>query len=541
MHEREWDAVVIGGGAAGLSAAQMLGRARRRTLVIDGGRPRNRFAAHMHGVLGHDGVDPVELLARGRDELARYGVVVENDEVVDIFDEGTGLRLLRKSGSIERTRAVIIASGIRDALPAIDGVDAMWGRSVLHCPYCHGFEVADLRLGVLATSPQSIHQIELVRQWSAEVTAFTGTIEPLDDDVRVRLLARGIRIVSTPVVAVESVGGTLHAARDADGTTYAIDALFVAPAPVIDLGFAESLALARTDQPGAPLDVDMLGTTSHPRVWAAGNVVAPYGNVPVAMAAGSMAGAGVNAALAADDGDRAVVERARERAAAWERRYAERDRVWSGRPNATVADIVDRLSVGTGSVGTGSVGTALEIGCGEGADALWLAERGWRVTAVDVSATAIRRAATAARERGLSDRLTFFVGSGAEAIPPATFNLVTASFLHSWEPDFPRIALLRGAAQRVAPGGHLLIVSHAAAPPWSRAGSEGQGGHGDRRHGEDGHGPRLLAPDEELRMLKLDSTAWESVLVETRTRETQAPDGERVELEDGILLLRRRA
>ncbi|KXZ58666.1 Thioredoxin reductase [Microbacterium laevaniformans] len=517
MQSREWDAVVIGGGAAGLSAAQMLGRARRRTLVIDGASPRNRFAAHMHGVLGHDGIDPQALLARGRDELDRYGVHVEEGEVDGIRDDGAVLRLTRTDGTIDTARAVIIASGVRDQLPPVAGLAEYWGRHVLHCPYCHGFEVAGARLGVLATSPQSVHQIELVRQWSEELTAFTGAIEPLDDELRVRWQARGIRIVPTPIVALDGAGGALRAARDADGETHAIDALFVAPAPVIDLAFADALRLARTDDPGAPLAVDLLGTTSHPRVWAAGNVVAPYGNVPVAMAAGSMAGAGVNAALVVEDGDLALAQRARERASAWEQRYAARDSIWSGHVNATFADLAATLPVGR----------ALEIGCGEGADAVWLAERGWTVTAVDVSETAIRRGAAAARDRGLAERIALFVGSGAPAAPLGTFDLVSASFLHSWEADFPRIALLREAAERVAVGGHLLIVSHASAPPWSR-------------HEEDGQRPRLLPPEEELRLLDLDPQAWEAVLVETRTRAATGRDGEPGTLEDGVLLLRRR-
>lgn len=515
MSERDWDAVVVGGGAAGLSAAQMLGRARRRTLVIDGGRPRNRFAAHMHGVLGHDGVPPRQLLARGRDELARYGVRVETGEVDDIDDEGAVLRITRADGTVDTARAVVLATSIRDELPPVAGIADLWGRSVLHCPYCHGFEVADARLGVLATSPLSIHQIELVRQWSADLTAFTAAIEPLDDAVRARLVARGIRIVDTPLTDLRADVGGLCAARDAAGEEHPLDALFVAPTPVIDLAFADGLTLARTDEPGAPLVADARGATSHPRVWAAGSVVAPYAPVPVAMGTGSMAGAGANAALVAEDARDAVAARGRRRDEEWERRYAESDRVWSGRVNGAVAEIASSLPVGT----------ALEIGCGEGADAVWLAEQGWRVTAVDVSATAVRRGRAAADARGVSDHLSFLVGSGADASPAGTFDLVTASFLHSWEDDFPRIALLRGAAARVAPGGHLLVVSHAAAPPWSSG---------------EGHAPRLLPPDEELRMLALDPADWETRVVEIRPRETRGPDGEPALLDDGVLLLRRR-
>ncbi|RZI92598.1 MAG: NAD(P)/FAD-dependent oxidoreductase, partial [Microbacterium sp.] len=414
MDTREWDAVVIGGGVAGLSAAQMLGRARRRTLVIDSGSPRNRFAAHMHGVLGHDGTDPAELLARGRTEARAYGVEIASGTVADVQDDGDHLRVVMPDGCVEQTRAVVVATGIRDDLPDLPGMAELWGRSVLHCPYCHGWEVAGQRLGVLATSPASIHQIELVRQWSADVTAFTALAEPLPSDVRARLIARGIRVVTAPVESLvrDRAAGTgtdaeLVAVRDVDGVEHAVDAVFVAPAPAIDLPFLDRLALTRADQPGSPLAVDVLGATSHPRVWAAGNVTAPFGNVPLSMGAGSMAGAAVNAALVAEDAARAVAARRDERNAHWEEHYAGAERVWSGRVNATFAAVVSTLTPGT----------ALDLGCGEGADALWLADRGWRVTGLDVSATAIRRAQDAARSLGIGeDRANFVVADGIGAL-----------------------------------------------------------------------------------------------------------------------------
>ena len=526
MDIREWDVVVIGGGVAGLSAAQMLGRARRRTLVIDGGAPRNRFAAHMHGVLGHDGTDPAELLARGRAEARGYGVEIVTGTVADVYDDGGDhLRVVTTDGGVERTRAVVVATGIRDDLPDVPGLAALWGASVLHCPYCHGWEVSDRRLGVMATSPASIHQIELVRQWSAEVTAFTALAEPLDADVRARLIARGIRVVTAPVTDLVLAAAAsdddreaerLVAARDAEGLEHPIDALFVGPSPAVDLPFLDRLALARSEQPGAPLAVDMLGATSHPRVWAAGNVTAPFGNVPVSMGAGSMAGAAVNAALVARDAAAAVAARRDERNAHWEEHYAGSERVWSGRVNATFADVLSALKPGT----------ALDIGCGEGADALWLAGRGWRGTGIDVSATAVLRAEETARAQGFTDAQAGFVaGDALEALPGRTFDLVSASFLHSWETDFPRIALLRAVADRVSPGGRLLVISHAAPPPWADA--------------RDHDGPRMVGPAEELAALDFDPQEWTPEIVEVRRREVTAPDGTPATLDDGVILLRR--
>jgi len=526
MQTNEWDAVVIGGGVAGLSAAQMLGRARRRTLVIDGGAPRNRFAAHMHGVLGHDGVDPAELLARGRREVEAYGVVVVSDEVTDVSESGDGLRITRRSGAVDHARAVVVTAGVRDHLPDVDGLEECWGSSVLHCPYCHGWEVAGRRLAVIATSPASLHQIELVRQWSDEVTAFTADLGPLAPEVSERLTARGIRLVDRPVRSVATLDGRLTGLVDDAGTSHPVDAVFVAPAPEVAVEFLSGLDLARADLPGAPLAVDALGTTSHPRIWAAGNVTAPFGNVPLSMGAGSMAGAAVNAALVAEDAVQAVadhrVARAAARNASWEERYAEGARFWSGRVNATTAAVVGTLP---------ARGTALEIGCGEGADAVWLAEQGWTVTAIDVSPTAVSRARAAAAERGLADdQVSFSAIDAADDLPEGSFDLVVSSFLHSWEHDFPRVDILRRAAGRVAPGGRLLAVSHAAAPPWTNRDEQAHA-HPDT--------PELRTPEQELPLLALDPAEWTVELAEVRPREVVAPDGTPAHLDDGVLLLRR--
>lgn len=305
-----YDAVIVGGGTAGLSAAQMLGRAGRRTLVIDAGAPRNRFAAHMHGVLGHDGRPPAELLALGRAEAESYGVEVI-DGVVQHLDDADHTIAVRYDGGTVAARGVVLTTGVVDDLPDIPGLREQWGRSVLHCPYCHGFEVAGQRLGVLATSPASLHQMELIRQWSDDVTAFTAAAGPLDGAVTERMQARGIRIVGSPVTALRTDDDRLIAAVTADGAAHPIDALFTAPTPHLQLDIAAGLDLAVSDQPGEGLRVDMRGATSHPRVFAAGNVVAPFGNVPLAMGQGSMAGAGLNAALVMDDAERALASLAR--------------------------------------------------------------------------------------------------------------------------------------------------------------------------------------------------------------------------------------
>lgn len=304
-----WDAIVVGGGAAGLSAALMLGRARRRALVIDAGRPRNRFAAHMHGVLGHEGTPPSELVRAGRDEVAGYGIEVLDADVERVLDAGDHLTAILADGRTEQARALVLATGITDELPDVPGLAQGWGTSVLHCPYCHGWEVRDQRLGVLATSPMSLHQARLVRQWSDHVVLFSDAIGVLGPDEERRLRARGIDIVTAPVIEVLGDGERVRGVRTADGGTIEVEAIFTAGVPRPHDHAVADLELARAEQPfglGSFIDVDPTGRTSHARVWAVGNVVNPMANVPLAIGAGSLAGAGVNGALVEEEFDLAL-------------------------------------------------------------------------------------------------------------------------------------------------------------------------------------------------------------------------------------------
>ncbi|WP_292836261.1 class I SAM-dependent methyltransferase [Microbacterium sp.] len=218
-----------------------------------------------------------------------------------------------------------------------------------------------------------------------------------------------------------------------------------------------------------------------------------------------------------DERDATLSARRAERNARWEERYADNDRFWSGKVNATLASVVQTLTPGT----------ALDVGCGEGADAVWLAEQGWRTTGIDVSPSAVARAASAARDRGLDEtRVRFVAGDADETLPEQTFDLVTSSFLHSPDEDFPRITILRAASERVARGGRMLVISHAAPPPWARELS--------------GHAHDMRSPAEELALLALDPHQWHAERVEVVARDVVGPDGTPAVLDDGILLLRRK-
>lgn len=312
MTTQNWDAIIIGGSAAGLSAAQALGRSLRRTLVIDSGQPRNRFASHMHNVLGHDGRSPAELAALGREEAGRYGVEFREGSVAAVRDAGAAVELELEGGEALRARGIVLATGINDELPAIEGLADHWGTRVAHCPYCHGWELRGERIGVITTSPMSLHQLQLVRQLSDRVVAFTSGIGELDDETAHRLRARGIELVPEAVASVlsdEANGGRLGGVRTVDGREVALDAIFTAATPRPRDEAVASLALKRSAGPwGEVIEVDPTGRTSHPRVWAAGNVVAPAAAVPQAMAAGATAGAALNFALVEEDLDAAVAK-----------------------------------------------------------------------------------------------------------------------------------------------------------------------------------------------------------------------------------------
>jgi thioredoxin reductase len=299
MHSESWDVIIVGAGSGGLSAALILGRARRRVLVVDGGAPRNAVAAHMHGVLGRDGWSPLDLVATGRAEVERYGVVVTPGEVVSAERVESGFAIELGSGERHHARRVLVATGLRDELPEIPGLAEQWGTGAVVCPYCDGWEVRDRRIAVLATGPRSTHQAQMLRQWSPEVIFFTNAGELTDADAA-PLVARGIAIERRAVTAVSAdADGRLRGIRLADGDTVAVDSIFLHPGVVPNDALLRGLGAATTEGfGGAPwVEVDATGRTSVPTVWAVGNVVDPSASVPVASGAGNVAGATINADL----------------------------------------------------------------------------------------------------------------------------------------------------------------------------------------------------------------------------------------------------
>ena len=451
--ERHVDVAVVGGSAAGLAAALQLVRQRRSVFVVDSGTPRNAPAAHMHGFLGHDGLPPGELLAIARTEVRSYGGEVVPGRVDDAerLDDGR-LRLHLTGGHAVVARRVLVATGLVDELPPVEGLAERWGRDVVHCPFCHGFEVRDQRVVQLVTHPMGLHPTVLFRQLTERLTLVVAADVEVDEERLSTLELGGVRVVRATATRLVVDDDRVVAVELADGTRIDADVVAVGPRfrartePFASIGLTP---LAHPSGLGDHLAVAANGATDVPGVFAAGNVADPSQQVLHAAANGSWVGAMIAFELAEDDLARAVRHAPNE--ADWDHRYSG-DRVWSGNPNGSMVHEVTDLEPGR----------ALDVGAGEGGDAVWLAERGWRVTATDVSARAVDRIAAEAARRGLDLVARQIDANAPAAFDDAAFDLVSAQYASI--PRTPDDRAVLAMMRAVAPGGRLLVVSHDLEP-----------------------------------------------------------------------------
>ena len=296
METATYDVVVVGGGAAGLSAALVLGRARRRVAVVDAGAPRNAPAGHMQGFLSRDGMPPAELLQSARKEVRGYGVEIVDDEVVEINTDFT-LRLA--TGRALTARRLLLATGAVDELPDIPGARERWGRDFLHCPYCHGWEVRDQPIGVLGTDQRSVDHAQLLRQWSDDIIFFAHSHQVTADE-RAALDARGIAVIEGLVTRFSVIDDRLHAVQLSDGRVIPRATVFMRPTLHGDRdGLIASLG-CEIDE-GGFARVDATGKTNVPGVWAVGNAANPRAQVITAAGEGSAAAIAINADLVEED------------------------------------------------------------------------------------------------------------------------------------------------------------------------------------------------------------------------------------------------
>jgi thioredoxin reductase len=295
---KTFDAAIIGGSFAGLSAALQLARARRSILVVDGGSRRNRFASHAHGFLGQDGREPEAILAEARAQLLAYPSVVWRDATVaQAVAEGEAFSLTEAEGERHRARRLLLATGVKDELPEIPGLPERWGKTVLHCPYCHGYELGGGRLGVLASGSHSAQKAALVADWG-EVTLFLNG-EPEPDGEALALLARrGVTVERAKVSAIEGEGEGMDGARLVDGRLVPLKALFATGRTCPASPLAAALGCEFEEMPfGVVVRADDWKRTSVPGVFAAGDLAVARHSIASAVADGATAAVGLHQSL----------------------------------------------------------------------------------------------------------------------------------------------------------------------------------------------------------------------------------------------------
>jgi thioredoxin reductase len=446
---RYCDVAIIGGSAAGLAAALQLGRQRRAVIVVDSGEPRNAPAAHMHSFLGRDGTDPGELLAAGRAEVRSYGGEVLSGRALRATRDGERFVVDPAAGDRIVARRIVVATGLVDELPDVEGLAEHWGRAVIHCPFCHGYEVRDQRVVQLITHPAGLHVVPLLRQLTDRLTVLVADGVGIDEAEIDTLTAGGVdvRLATAKRVLADS-DGRLTGVELADGSRVDAGAMLVGPRfhprlePFAELGLSP---VPHASGLGDVIEVDATGATAVDGVFATGSITDPGQQVLPAAAHGSRVGAAVAMSLAAED--LRMGARPSGSVADWDHRYSG-DPIWSGNPNGSlVAEVTDLAPA-----------RALDVGAGEGGDAIWLAEQGWAVTATDISARALRRVQAEAGRRDLQVTCQLVDANAREPFERGGFDLVSAAYA-----SIPRTPDLRGVhnvLEAVAPGGTLVILSH---------------------------------------------------------------------------------
>ena len=286
------DVLIIGGSFAGLAAALQLGRARRKVTVLDTGLPRNRFAGHSHGLLGHDHKPPLDILAQARQQLARYPTIrlvnARADNVSGAIDD---FSVLTGDGESLGARRVILSYGVVDQMPDVPGFAESWGTSIVPCPYCDGFEVAGRHWGVLWSGPQSHNQVRLFLDWTDKLTVFADGHD-IAPDIQADLARRNIPVVDGRIAEIAHREGQISTVNLDTRRHVAVDVLFAQPRNKPSASLHESLGLATVDTPtGIALQVDERRQTSMPGLYAAGDLVTTFlPSVTQASSQGAMAG-----------------------------------------------------------------------------------------------------------------------------------------------------------------------------------------------------------------------------------------------------------
>lgn len=287
------DVIIVGGSFAGLAAAMQLGRARRKVAVLDTGLNRNRYAQSAHNILGHDGTPPGDLLAVARAQVNRYPTVeLVNAKALAISGEPDSFLVTTGDEQSLSGRRIILSYGIVDEFPSIPGFAESWGKTVIHCPFCHGYEVAGTRWGLVYSSPMSLHAPALYANWTDQITLFLDGQEIIEEE-RNKLVKRGVRIIDARLATIHQTQGRVSAVSTVDGTTVPLDALYAHPRNRPSADLHARLGLETKDTPtGTMVVVDDMQATSRPGIYAAGDLAMAMHSVTFATNSGSLAAMG---------------------------------------------------------------------------------------------------------------------------------------------------------------------------------------------------------------------------------------------------------
>lgn len=514
--ERHADVAIVGGSAAGLAAALQLGRQRRSVIVVDAGEPRNAPAAHMHSFLGREGQPPSGLVAAGREEVRSYGGEILEGRVLAVTRDGDRFRASLDDGRTIVARRVLAATGLVDELPDIEGLAEHWGRDVIHCPFCHGYEARDQRIVQIVTHARGLHTAPLFRQLSARLTVLVHGNVAVDEDTVEALRAAGVSVDHGVVQRVVAGADGRITSVEVDGRRIEADAIVLSPRFRVRAEPFEPVGLPLTAHPsgvGEVVETDASGATSVPGLYAAGNVTDPSQQVLQAAADGSRIGGMISFDLAEED--LAALSRPTAGESDWDGRYGD-EHIWSGNPNGALVHEVDAMAPGR----------ALDVGAGEGGDAIWLAERGWRVTATDISRRALDRVEAEATRRNLQVECRHADANADGPFESRAYDLVTAHYASI--PRTPDDRAVHNLLDAVAPGGVLLVVSHDLEPMLAD------------RHGRP-FDPLAYVQVDHVAAAVADAPDWDVEVHDLRPRPPGAAVAASHHVDDIVLRARRRA
>jgi thioredoxin reductase len=298
--QQNFEVAIIGGSYAGLSAAMTLGRARRRVVIIDSGKPCNRQTPHSHNLITQDGKTPAEISALAREQVLAYPTVTLRPGLVTGISGIDGaFNVSLELGQQFQAKKIIFATGIRDIMPDIPGFAQCWGISAVHCPYCHGYEYSDARTGILVNGEMALEYVRLIRNWTSDLTVYTNGPATFDDEIREKILITGAEIVEQPVVSLNHENGYLKTLRLGDGSVREITAFYHRPLFVQHSTLPEELRCALTTH--GYIQTDEAQKTTVPGIYAAGDNSGAFRGLTGALAAGTVAGARLNHELISED------------------------------------------------------------------------------------------------------------------------------------------------------------------------------------------------------------------------------------------------